>query len=89
MRSGELPSSAADSTTRPRSWPWWAWVLTLLSYVVLGYFLKSVVLNWIVGPLYPLLVMYLLPAGIRWLASPERRAGAEMTIAVAEGEMPA
>lgn len=33
----------------------------LVAYVVLGYFTKSAVLNWIVGPLFPLLVLYLVP----------------------------
>lgn len=36
-------------------------MLTFLSYVALGYQFKTVFLNWIVGPLYPLLVMYVLP----------------------------
>lgn len=66
-------SRAATSSTRPQPWPWWAWVLTFLSYVFLGYHLKSVVLNWIVGPLYPVFVMHLAPTALRRLARrPER-----------------
>lgn len=34
-------------------------------YITLGYFLKTLVLNWIVGPLFPLLVVYLIPNWIR------------------------
>lgn len=33
----------------------------LILYIAIGYFTKSAVLNWIVGPLFPLLVLYLLP----------------------------
>jgi hypothetical protein len=63
----DLGSRAAHSPSSPDPWPWWAWVATFTSYVVLGYLTKSVVLNWIVGPLYPVLVMYVLPAGVRRL----------------------
>ena len=53
-------------TARPRrslvSSPW-AWAALLVVYVALGLVLKSVVLNWIVGPLFPLVFLYLLP---RW-----------------------
>ena len=41
----------------------WAWAVLLAVYVALGLVLKSVVLNWIVGPLFPLFFLYLLP---RW-----------------------
>ena len=67
MRAGDLGRRAARSSTHPEPWSWWSWVLTFLSYVVLGYLLKSVVLNWIVGPLYPLFVMYVLPTTLRGL----------------------
>lgn len=65
MTGGDLGARAAQSSTRPDPWPRWAWVLTFVSYVFLGYHLKSIVLNWIVGPLYPLLVMYLIPNLVR------------------------
>jgi hypothetical protein len=38
-----------------------AHVAALVVYIVLGYFLKSIVLNWIVGPLFLLVVLYLVP----------------------------
>jgi hypothetical protein len=38
-----------------------AWVVLLAVYIVLGVMVKSVVLNWIVGPLFPLLVFYVVP----------------------------
>ncbi len=41
---------------------WYA--AALAAYVVLGVLTKSVVLNWVVGPLFPLLVLYLLPRGV-------------------------
>lgn len=34
-------------------------------YIVLGVFLKTVILNWVVGPLFPLLVVYLIPTWVR------------------------
>lgn len=46
-----------------------AYLLALASYVVLGLLFKSAVLNWIVGPLYPLAVLYLLPRLLRPRAS--------------------
>lgn len=43
-------------------------VATLAVYVVLGFFLKTWVLNWIVGPLFPLLALYVLPTVLRRLS---------------------
>ncbi len=67
MTPGDLGRRAAQSSTSPEPWPWWSWLLTFSSYVVLGFTLRSVVLNWIVGPVYPLVVMYLVATGFRWL----------------------
>ncbi len=61
MNTGDLGTRAAESASSPEPWPWWAWLLTFLSYVALGYQFKTVFLNWIVGPLYPLFVMYVVP----------------------------
>lgn len=41
-------------------------VLSFVVYVVLGFFLKSIVLNWIVGPLWLLFTLHLIP---RWFRS--------------------
>jgi hypothetical protein len=38
---------------------WYA--VALAAYITAGYFLKSAVLNWIVGPLFPLAALYFLP----------------------------
>jgi hypothetical protein len=38
-----------------------AWIGVLAIYVILGLAFKSVFLNWIVGPLFPFVVMYLIP----------------------------
>lgn len=38
-----------------------AWIALLAIYVVLGLVVKSAVLNWIVGPIFPLVCLYLLP----------------------------
>ena len=50
-----------------------AYVATLAVYIVLGYFLKSVVLNWIIGPVFLLIALYLLPRLVR--SSPSEHAG--------------
>jgi hypothetical protein len=39
----------------------WLYVLAFVVYVVLGLLTRSVVLNWIVGPLFPLLFLYVVP----------------------------
>ncbi len=46
-----------------------AFVGALVVYVALGLVVKSTVLNWIVGPLFPVLVLYVIPHAIRRLGS--------------------
>ncbi|HET9443540.1 MAG TPA: hypothetical protein VFO65_09465 [Acidimicrobiales bacterium] len=41
------------------------YAVAVLVYVPLGVLLKAVVLNWIVGPLFPVLVVYVIPALVR------------------------
>ena len=41
---------------------WWRYALALVGFVALGWATKSVVLNWIIGPLFPLLVLYVIPS---------------------------
>lgn len=45
----------------PEDYPPALYLVAFVAYVVLGLFLKSVVLNWIVGPLFLLIVLYLVP----------------------------
>lgn len=47
--------------------PAWAYVAALVVYVVLGYLFKSWVLNWIVGPAFLVLVLWVLPRALRRL----------------------
>jgi len=42
-----------------------AWSITFVAYVALGYATKGLVLNWIVGPLFPLLALVILPRILR------------------------
>lgn len=42
-----------------------AFAAALVIYIALGVTVKSVVLNWIVGPLFPVVVLYALPAALR------------------------
>lgn len=46
---------------------WYA--AALVVYVAGGFFLKSVLLNWLVGPLFLLIVLYLVPAFARRLVA--------------------
>jgi hypothetical protein len=39
----------------------WGYVLAFVAYVALGLLTRSVVLNWVVGPLFPLLALYVVP----------------------------
>jgi len=49
-------------------------VISALVYIALGLWLKGVVLNWIVGPLWLLITVYLLPAIVQMIG--DRRAAA-------------
>jgi hypothetical protein len=55
----DSPPTPVEEPDEP--WPWWVWAAVFVLYVALGYLLKSIVLNWIVGPLFPLAVLVLLP----------------------------
>lgn len=43
---------------------WW-YAAALVVYIVGGFLFQSVLLNWIVGPLFPLAVLYVLPNVLR------------------------
>ena len=47
---------------------WW-YLGALLVYIPLGFFTQMVVLNWIIGPLFPLLLLYLGPTLVRRLTA--------------------
>jgi hypothetical protein len=50
--------------------PGW-YLAALVGYVIAGFFLKSVLLNWVVGPLFLLIVLYLVPTWLRrWSGRP-------------------
>jgi hypothetical protein len=42
-----------------------AWVLIMGVYIGLGITVKSVVLNWIIGPAWPVLLLYVIPRALR------------------------
>lgn len=42
----------------------WLYVVAFLVYLALGLLTRSVVLNWIVGPLFPLIALYLVPRAV-------------------------
>jgi hypothetical protein len=50
--------------------PGW-YAAALVGYVTAGFFLKSILLNWVVGPLFLLIVLYLAPTWLgRWGGRP-------------------
>ena len=53
--------------------------LALATYVVLGVTLKSVVLNWIVGPAYLVVVLHVIPTSLRRLRRRWSETGAQPT----------
>jgi len=57
VRSGTEDEQVAPAVAPPLV----AYVAVLVVYVALGYLLRSVVLNWIVGPLFLLAVLHLVP----------------------------
>lgn len=48
----------------PKDLPGYVYALAFGAYVVLGYFLKSAILNWLVGPLFLLIVLHLIPRAV-------------------------
>lgn len=65
-----MADADVDAAPPPEDAPVVAYVLALLAYVALGYALRSVVLNWIVGPFFLLVVLHLVPVAFcRWRSS--------------------
>jgi hypothetical protein len=56
-----------DGADEPRPPGAAAFAIALVTYVALGLTVKSVVLNWIVGPAYLVLTLHVLPIGVRRL----------------------
>ena len=46
-----------------RSWEAAAYATAFIVYVALGLLTRNWVLNWVVGPLFPVLALYALPRG--------------------------
>ena len=63
--------AGAGAPPRDLAFVWY--LAAFVVYVVLGLAFKSVVLNWIVGPLFLLLTLHVLPSALRRLW-PGRRA---------------
>ena len=59
----DLPDAG---TQEPIALGWY--VAALVVYIGAGYFLKTWLLNWIIGPLFLLIVLYLLPTWFSRLA---------------------
>jgi hypothetical protein len=64
----------SQATEQKLSWPRRMWrdheegclyLLAALIYIPAGVFLRTIVLNWVVGILFPLLVVYLVPTFVR------------------------
>ena len=54
-----------DRSTETIGAGWYA--VALVVYVAAGYYLKSWLLNWIVGPLFLVVVLYVVPTAVRRL----------------------
>jgi len=62
-----VPDAEGARSDEPIALGWY--VVALVVYVVAGYFLKSWLLNWIIGPLFPLITLYLVPTWVRWVTT--------------------
>lgn len=60
-----MASGTDERADEPADAPAAAYVAVFAVYVILGFLVRSVVLNWIVGPLFLLLALYVLPAALR------------------------
>ena len=60
-----LPSDVERSERRPLVDAWPAYVVSFAVYVGAGLAFKSTVLNWIIGPLWLLLSLWLVPNAVR------------------------
>ncbi len=67
--SSVLPLVAQEHSPIPLGW----YLVALTVYVVAGYFLKTWIFNWIIGPLFLLIALYLVPTWLRWLTTIGRR----------------
>jgi uncharacterized membrane protein len=57
---------STPTRARERSDISWIWYLAALTvYVGLSLWLKVALLNWIIGPLFPLIVLYVIPTALR------------------------
>ncbi|AYY13066.1 hypothetical protein EF847_10520 [Actinobacteria bacterium YIM 96077] len=68
MALSEHDSGARRKDGIPASW----YVIALVVYVTIGYFTKSVLLNWIMGPLFLLVMLYIIPTVIRGIVTKAR-----------------
>ena len=66
-----MPDAEGVGSDEPIALGWY--VVALVVYVVGGYFLKSWLLNWIIGPLFLLIALYLVPTWVRRLRTIGRR----------------
>lgn len=64
----ERPTTATARSSRSDLSIWW-YAVALLVYIPLGFFTQSVVMNWFVGPLFPLLLLFLGPTLVRRLTA--------------------
>ena len=59
--------AAASEQLPARRIPPVAYAVALVAYVALGLVVTVGVLNWVVGPLFPFVVLYVVPRGARAL----------------------
>lgn len=73
----DRPARPPGEVAPPDDLPAAVYAFAFAAYVALGYVLKSVVLNWLVGPLFLVVVLYVVPSSLvrvrsRWRARPRR-----------------
>jgi hypothetical protein len=63
--SSDPPAAPAEQSLWARHEQFFLYAIAGVTYIILGVFLRTFVLNWVVGPLYLLLVVWIIPDWIR------------------------
>jgi hypothetical protein len=67
-----MDEPAIEQQARDILSPLW-FAVTLAVFIGLGLALKTRILNWIYGPLFPLFFLYLVPTAAKWACDVPRR----------------
>jgi hypothetical protein len=67
-----VPDTRTSAATQSEPISVWWYASALVLYVVIAYFFKAVLLNWIMGPLFLLVALHVIPAAARTIRTKVR-----------------